>query len=400
MNSVSAPNYSVWLKAPSRSLILNVRTRMTRPIYLDYAAATPLDERVLEAMEPYFAADFYNPSATYLAAQEVHTAVEAARSRVAALLGARAPEVHFLPGATAANRYALESVMKRYPGKRLLASAVEHTSVLRLLPAYGGREIPVGADGIVSLDALHQLIDDDVVLVSVMYANNEMGAIQPLRDISQALAEVREQRRHRGNPLPLYLHTDASQAANYLDLHVSRLGVDLMVLNGSKVYGPKQTAVLYARAGLDLHVHGGTENVPGVIGCAAALELAQDSRQAETARLKHLQAVFFDLLAEKIPESVVNGSCTHRMPNNVHVTIPGQDNERLLMALDDAGIMAAAGSACLASSEEPSHVLKAMGIPDAAAQASLRFTMGRGTTEADIRRTVDVLAGLVASHSA
>lgn len=373
---------------------------MTKPIYLDYAAATPLDERVFEAMQPYFSAAFYNPAATYLAAQDVHKAVEAARSRVAMLLGARASEILFLPGATAANRHALEGIMKRFPGKRMLASAVEHPSVLHLLHEYGGSEISVGSDGVVRLDVLRRLIDDDVVLVSVMYANNEMGAIQPLQDISQLLSEVRDQRRKAGNSLPLYFMTDATQAANYLDLHVSRLGVDLMVLNSGKVYGPKQTAVLYARAGLDLHFHGGTENVPGVIGCAAALDIAQQGRQLETERLKGLQTLFFDLLAAKVPQSVINGSLKHRLPNNIHVTIPGEDNERLLMALDEAGIMAAAGSACMASSEEPSHVLKAMGIAGADAQASLRFTMGRGTTEDDIRRTVDVLASLIAQHSA
>ena len=373
---------------------------MTKPIYLDYAAATPLDERVLQAMQPYFSTDFYNPAATYLAAQDTHKAVEAARSRVAVLLGARPSEVLFLSGATAANHYALDTVMKRYPGKKLLASAVEHPSVLRTVQEYGGHEIPVSADGIVDLDALRNLVDDDTVLVSVMYANNEMGAIQPLRDISQMLAEVRDQRRKAGNTLPLYLHADASQAANYLDLHVSRLGVDLMVLNGGKVYGPKQTAVLYARAGLDLHSHGGTENVPGIIGCATALELVQNDRQSEMQRLQKLQQLFFDLLAENIPDIIVNGSRKHRLPNNVHVTVPSQDNERLLIALDEAGIMAAAGSACMASSEEPSHVLKAMGISDADAQASLRFTMGRGTSERDIRTTVDVLSNLVAPHSA
>lgn len=367
-----------------------------KKIYLDYAAATPLDERVLEAMQPYFSTTFYNPAATYLAAQDVRKAVEAARARVALLLGARVSEILFLPGATVANHYALETVMQRYPGKKLLASAVEHPSVLHLLQAYNGSEIPVGKDGIVALDVLRQLVDDDVVLVSVMYANNEMGAVQPLPEIGRLLAEVRDQRRRVGNPLPLYFMTDATQAANYLDLHVSRLGVDLVVLNGGKVYGPKQTAVLYARAGLDMHLHSGTENVPGVIGCALALELAQTSRRAETERLKKLQTLFFDLLAEKIPQAVINGSLKYRLPNNVHVTIPSEDNERLLMALDEAGIMAAAGSACMASSEELSPVLKAMNVSDADAQASLRFTMGRGTAEADVRRTVDVLSQIIA----
>ncbi len=373
---------------------------MTKPIYLDYAAATPLDERVLAAMQPYFSDAFYNPAATYVSAQNVRKAVETARSQVAALLGARPAEVHFLPGATAADRFALEYILARHPDKRLLASAVEHPSVRRVVQGHGGSEVPVKSDGIVDLRALQKQINDDVVLVSIMYANNEVGAIQPLADIGRLLTQVREQRRQAGNPLPLYFHTDATQAANYLDLHVSRLGVDFMVLNGGKVYGPKQMAVLFANGSLDLHVHTGTENVPGIVGCARALELVQHDRHTESRRLQILQKLFFHLLAEKIPNVTVNGSIKHRLPSNVHITMPGQDNERLLMALDEAGIMAAAGSACQASSEEPSHVLTAMGVSDGAAQASLRFTMGRGTTEADIRRAVDVLAGLVASHSA
>lgn len=369
---------------------------MNRPIYLDYAAATPIDSRVRQAMEPYLSDDFYNPSATYLAAQRVRSVVEEARSSVAALLGSRSSEILFVPGATAANELALEGVMRRFPGKKLLASAVEHPSVLRLVERYHGSEIPVSSDGTVDMEALESVVADDVVLISVMYANNEVGTIQPLHEIGQLIQKIRDSRRKMGNTTPLYFHTDASQAANYLDLHVSRLGVDLMVLNGGKVYGPKQTAVLYARAGLDLHSHMGTEHVAGIVGCATALELAQTERHDETKRLQSLQKLFFDLLGESIPGGVMNGSLKHRLPNNVHITIPGQDNERVLMALDEAGIMAAAGSACLASSEEPSHVLKAMGASDADAQASLRFTMGRATSEADIRRAVSVLAALVA----
>ena len=367
-----------------------------KQIYLDYAAASPIDERVLAAMRPYFADEFYNPSATYLAAQRARDAVAEARSRVAQVLGSRSSEVIFMPGATAANAAAVEGVLRQYPGKKLLVSAIEHASVLRYVGEFGGREIPVGADGIVDIAALEALIDDETVLVSVMYANNEVGTIQPLKEIGTLIIRVREARRRVGNTLPLYLHSDASQAANHLDLHVSRLGVDLLVLNGAKVYGPKQTAALYVRTGTPLHVHNGTDNVPGIIGLATALEYAQAERHPETARLATLQTLFFELLQQKIPTAVVNGSLKKRLPGNVHITIPGADNERLLMALDEAGIMAAAGSACLASSETPSPVLRAMGKSDAEARASLRFTMGRATTESDIRTTVDTLARLIA----
>lgn len=367
-----------------------------KQIYLDYAAATPVDPRVIAAMQPYFTEDFYNPSATYLAAQKVRDVVEAARKQVASVLGARSAEVIFMPGATAANAAAIQGILGQYPGKRALISAVEHPSVLHLVNKDQSQEIPVQSDGAVDLAALERLIDDDTVLISVMYANNEVGTIEPLREIGALAVRVREHRRTAGNALPLYLHSDASQAANYLDLHVSRLGVDLMVLNGAKVYGPKQMAILYVRSGVELPFHHGTDNVPSIVGFAAALDIAQAEKQAESARLLKLQTLFIDQLQKKIPNVIINGSLKKRLPSNVHITIPGQDNERLLMALDEAGIMAAAGSACLASSEEPSHVLKAMGISDADAQSSLRFTMGRGTTESDVRRTVDTLAELIA----
>jgi cysteine desulfurase len=227
-----------------------------------------------------------------------------------------------------------------------------------------------------------------------MYANNEVGTIEPLRDVAEIVAKKRAERQGT-HALPLYLHTDACQAANYLDLHVSRLGVDLLTLNGGKVYGPKQSGALYVGAHVQLKpqilgggqergLRSGTENVAQCVGLATALEIAQTMRHDETARLQELQAYCFKQLEAELPAVIINGSLKKRLPNNLHITIPGVDNERLLMQLDEAGILAAAGSACSASDEEPSHVLKAMGISEAAAQASLRFTMGRQTTQHDI----------------
>lgn len=205
-----------------------------------------------------------------------------------------------------------------------------------------------------------------------------------------------------GNELPIYLHTDACQAANYLDLHVSRLGVDLMTLNGGKIYGPKQSGVLYASAkvrleplirggGQERNYRSGTENVASCIGFAKALQLVQAGRREESERLIGLQKLAFELIAQKLPQAVINGSQKHRLPNNVHLTLPGQDNERLLVELDERGILAAAGSACSASDDEPSHVLRAMGVSDVDAQASLRLTMGRDTSAQDIRDTIETL---------
>jgi len=376
-------------------------------IYLDYAAATPLDTKVRRAMEPFFNDQFFNPSAMYLAAREVHQTLAAARSAVAAVLGARPAEIIFTAGGTEANNLLIHGIMAQYPGKKILVSSIEHESVLVPAHHYNCHEIAVRPDGIVEVAALERLIDDDTVLVCVMYANNEVGSVQPLREVAACLQTVRTKRRASGNTLPLYFHTDAAQAANYLDLHVSRLGVDSMTLNGGKLYGPKQSGALWLRGTLSLEplifgggqergLRSGTENVAAIVGFSTALQLAQTLRATETRRLKSLQQLFLDQVTAGIPAAIINGSLKKRLPNNVHLTVPGYDNERLLIGLDEAGILAAAGSACSASREEPSHVLRAMGISDAAARASLRFTMGRATTERDVRRTVAVLAGLIA----
>lgn len=373
---------------------------MKQPVYLDYAAATPLNKSVLTVMQPYFAKQFYNPSATYLPAQAVKKDLEKARASVAAMIGAYPAEIVFTAGATEANNLAIRGVIEQFPGSNVVVSAIEHESVLQPAKLYDTRLAPVSSEGLVDLSALEKLIDDKTVLVSVMYANNEVGTIQPLKKI----AVILEQKRcARSNALPLYFHTDAAQAANYLDLHVSRLGVDLMSLNGGKIYGPKQSGALYVHhqvklqslivgGGQERGLRAGTENIAGCIGFATALALAQTMRPIEVARLSSLQHLFFDLLKQKIPNMFVNGSRKQRLPNNVHITITGIDNERVLIQLGQAGILAAAGSACSASSGEPSHVLSAMGLGDIDARASLRFSLGRGTTEADIRQVVIALA--------
>lgn len=379
---------------------------MNDPVYLDYAAATPVDGSVQDAMQPYFSARFYNPSATYAAAQQVRADVEAARGRVAHWFGARPVEVVFTAGGTEANNLAINGVMREFPNSNVVVSALEHESVLAAAGQYACKQTPVSPDGIVDVQKLLNLVDDQTVLVSVMYANNEVGTIQPIRQISQGLAAIRKERQAKNNNLPLYLHTDAAQAAAYLDLHAARLGADLITINAGKIYGPKQVGALFVQSAVRLQpqvlgggqergMRSGTENVAGVIGLSAALDLVQNRRHGEVLRLQKLQQLFFELLEEQIPDVVVNGSRKNRLPNNVHITIPGEDNERLIFALDEAGILCAAGSACSASNEEPSHVLKAMGCSDADAQASLRFTMGFQTTEDAVRRAVEAV---VAHH--
>ena len=373
-------------------------------IYLDNAAATPVDSDVLAAMQPYWQDQFYNPSANYLAAREVSKHLEDARAEVAACLGARPAEVIFTAGGTEADNLAINGVMQKYPKAKLLVSAVEHDAILAAAQAYSHKLIPVSNTGVVNLVELAVQVDPQVVLISVMYANNEIGSIQPISQIAQLVKKVLKERQTTGNKLPLYLHTDASQAANYLNLQVSRLGVDLMTLNGGKIYGPKQTGALYVKADIVLNpqivgggqergLRSGTQNVAGSVGFARALSIAQQMRPAEAKRLQMLQQSFIKQLQAAIPEVVINGG-KQRLPNNIHITIPDTDNELLMMQLDEKGIICAVGSACSASNQEPSHVLKAIGLTDEQAQSSLRFSMGRVTTAQDVKTTVHILQQL------
>jgi len=373
-------------------------------VYLDYAAATPVLPEVIDVMLPFVGDHFHNPSALYSSAIEVHEAIEKARSDIAHWLGGRKEEVVFTSGATEANNLVIKGVLDAFPGSKVLISTIEHESVLNPAREYNCETVAVTSDGRIDLKDLERKIDNNTVLVSILYANNEIGTIQDLRAISALLQKKLQARQKSGNKLPLVLHTDAAQAPSYLDLHVHALGVDLMTLNSGKIYGPKGVGCLYVKRGLVLKplLQGGgqergfrssTENVSGIIGFAAALQVVQESREAEVARLEKLRD---DLIARfQNIGGEVNGSTRHRLANNVHVTFPGQDNERLLFALDQKGIMVAAGSACSASKDEPSHVLKAIGLNDQQAQASLRITLGRFTTQEELDSLVRTLHELL-----
>jgi cysteine desulfurase len=375
-------------------------------IYLDYAAATPVDPAVIEAMRPFWSDDFYNPSANYLAANSVRRKLDGARADVAEILGARPNEIIFTAGATEADNLAVQGVMRRFPGANVVVSAVEHEAILAVSEQFERKIAPVGLDGKVDLEKLGQLIDDKTVLVCVMYANNEIGTIEPLREIAKIINQTRSERQKSGNKLPIYLMSDAAQAANYLDLHVSRLGVDLMSLNGGKIYGPKQSGCLFVKSTVQLEpliygggqergVRSGTENVAQSVGFAKALRLVQGDRGSESRRLTDLQIYFWDRLARDFPGAVVNGSKKQRLPNNLHFTLPGIDNERLIYALDERGIAVAAGSACSASDETSSHVLLALGMSDEQARSSIRLSMGRSTTREQLDKFLAVLKSIL-----
>jgi len=378
---------------------------MKKSIYLDYAAATPMDPKVLAAMKPYFLERFYNPSATYLAARKVRADLQAARAKIDANLGAKPAEVIFTAGATEANNLAITGVMNKFMDSELLVSAIEHKSVIVPAASFKNHKIPVSNQGVIDLQALERLINEKTVLVSIMMVNNELGILQPLRRISLLIKKARANRIKTDNSLPIYLHTDAAQAGNFYNLKVSRLGIDLMSINGSKIYGPKQSGVLFVKAGISLAplivgggqefgLRSGTENVAGAIGLATAFDIAQTQHTQENKRLTKIRDTFANSLQKYLSTSVINHSLKYSAPHILNVRFPGQDNERLMMELDEAGVQVAVGSACSASSDEPSHVLSAIGLSQKEAKSSLRFSMGRSTRLVDINQIVKLLARL------
>lgn len=376
------------------------------PIYLDYAAATPVDEHVLEAMLPYFSQRFANPSASYAPARQARADVEDARARIAHLMGAKPANIVFTAGATEANNLALAAVA---PDAHVIASAIEHESVRACVLACGAGELlPVDTQGLVSADVLHAAIRPDTGLVSIAYANGEIGTIQPLRELAQVVADERARRLAAGEGRPIYLHTDASQAATLKTLNVSALEADLITVSAAKMYGPKQVGLLWARSGIELHplvcgggqeagVRSGTENVPGIIGFARAFELAREMREEEVERLRGLRNWLQGQLTSVFPGAVVAGPArdAQRLDNLLHVSFPGVLARRLVILLDQRGVFVGTGSACAASKMTVSPVLEAIGAAPEVAEGSLRITLGRETTREQVERAAQIIIEVV-----
>jgi cysteine desulfurase len=385
---------------------------MKPSIYLDYAAATPVDDAAIEAMRPYLSDNFYNPSAIYQTARDVRKAVECARATIASVLGSKDQEIIFTAGGTEANNLAIHGIMRRFPQGNIVVSGIEHESVLIPAKNYNHKIAPVKQNGLIDPSNLEKLIDDNTVLVSIMYANNEVGTVQPIQEIASFIAEQRVKRTQKatnGNVLPIYLHADACQASNYLDLQVSRLHVDLMTINGGKIYAPKQSGALYINkkveilpliqgGGQELSLRSGTENVPAIVAFATMLQKVQKERKIESQRIKNLANILFAKLSQNIPAIMMNGDLRHRLPNNLNFFIPNIDGELLTMQLDHAGLMVATGSACTASDDEPSHVLMAMGLGAERASSSLRITLGRQTTENNVLVAAGILTKVLSSY--
>jgi cysteine desulfurase len=378
------------------------------PIYLDYAAATPVDSAALRAAAPYAQELFYNPSAVYQSAREVRVHLETARTQVAHVLGAKSKEIIFTAGGTEANNIAVHSLLSQFNDAHCVVSAIEHESVLEPVHQYNNTIVPVSKNGIVSVESVMHAITENTVLVSIMYANNEIGTIQPIKDIVAAVAVIRADRLKNGNKRPIYVHTDACQAANYLDIQLQRLGVDMMTLNGGKIYSYKQSGCLYVRTGVELkpfmlgggqerHIRSGTENTPAIIAFATMLQKVQKRKKSEAQRLKQMRNDIIATLSQ-IDNVKVNGDTVKRLPNNINVTIAGADGERLVMELDEAGVMVASGSACSAKNDQPSHVLLALGHSDAEASASLRITLGAPLPETETSRINEILRSVIGKH--
>ncbi len=377
-----------------------------RRVYLDHAATTPTDPRVVEAMLPYLSECWGNPSSIYFEAREARKGLDVARRGVAQALGARPTEIIFTSGGTESDNLALRGVAHgaRRRGNHVITTAVEHHAVLHTaerLEQEGFRVtyLPVDREGLVDLEALEQALDDETVLVSVMCANNEVGTVQPIAEVVR-IVKARDPH--------IAVHTDAVQAAGYLDLDVNRLGVDLLSLAGHKIYGPKGVGVLYIRArtpflpqllggSQEKNRRAGTENVAGAAGMAMALRLAGEQR-AE--RSRHARALRDRLLAEvprRVPGTHVTGSADpqRRLPNSFSCCFERVEGEAVLLQLDLQGISASSGSACTTASLEPSHVLLAMNVPHALARGSLRLTPGKDNTAEEIEYVLDVLPDAV-----
>jgi cysteine desulfurase len=374
------------------------------PIYMDNHATTPMDPRVLQAMLPYFTEKFGNAaSRNHQFGWEAEAAVETAREQIAKLIGATSKEIIFTSGATESNNLAIKGAAEMYreKGNHIITAVTEHKAVLdtcKRLEKYGYEVtyLPVGKDGRIDLDDLRRAITNKTILISIMYANNEIGVLQPLEEIGKLCRE-------RG----IFFHSDAVQALGKVPLDVNKMNIDMASLTGHKLYGPKGCGALYVRrrnprvqlsaiidgGGHERGMRSGTLNVPGIVGFGKAAELCKAEMVADTARLSALRDRLNDRLHKGLDEIYINGSTEHRLPHNLNISFAYVEGESLLMGINDVAV--SSGSACTSASLEPSYVLKALGAGDDLAHSSIRFGLGRWTTEEEVDYVADKLVTVV-----
>lgn len=373
-----------------------------KTIYLDHAATCPTDPKVIDAMLPYFAENYGNPSSIYSLSRTTRNAIENAREILAKAIGADPKEIVFTSGGSESDNFALKGIAHALKdnGNHIITSQIEHHAVLYTCKyleknGYEITYLPVDNDGIVDLDELERAIRPDTILISIMHANNEIGTIQPIQQIGEIA------RKHR-----MKFHTDAVQTFGHIPVNVDDLNVDLLSLSGHKFYGPKGVGALYIRKGTKITplIHGGdqerrrrasTENVPGIIGLGKAAELALAIMDKEAERQSQLRDEFIQTILKNIPDARLNGHPAKRLPNNVNISFEGIEGESILLNLDMEGIAASTGSACSSSSLKPSHVLLSIGLTHEFAHGSVRFSLGKHTKQEELDHVAEVLPGIV-----
>lgn len=380
---------------------------MGKRVYMDHAATTPTDPRVVESMLPYFTQTFGNPSSVHGFGQEARKAVDEAHDTVAKVLGCASQEVVFTSGGTESDNSAIKGAAYalRQPGNHIITTAIEHHAVLHSCQqlereGFHVTYLPVDKNGLVRLEDLERALTDRTTVVSIMMANNEIGTIQPIHDIARV---IREKARRAGHPI--VVHTDAVQAW-MLDFDVSKLGVDMLSLSAHKFFGPKGVGVLYIRKGTpflaqqvggghERHRRAGTENVHGMVGAATALRLVAEHRESISSRCRALRDRLMRGVFERVPCVRLNGHAIQRLPHNVNFSFDGAEGEAMVLGLDLQGIACSTGSACNSANPEPSHVLRGIGLSTEMAAGSLRFTVGPENTESEVDYVVDTLTAII-----
>jgi len=371
-------------------------------IYLDHAATTKLRKEVLDTMLPFLTEQYGNPSTIYTVGREAKKAVDTAREQVAKAINSQTNEILFTGSGTEADNWAIKGIAyaNKHKGKHIITSSIEHHAVLHTCEflqkeGFDITYIPVDSEGIIDLKELKKAIRPDTILISVMLANNEIGTIQPIKEISQIA------KKHG-----IYLHTDAVQAVGSIPVDVADLGVDLLSLSGHKFYGPKGVGVLYIKNGTKISplIHGGgqergkragTENVANIVGIGKAIELATKDISTYSTHLQKLRDMTIENILKTIPHSRLNGHIEKRLPGNVNISFEYIEGESILLMLDSKGISASSGSACTSGSLDPSHVLLAIGLPHEIAHGSLRLTFGQENTKEDVKYLLEILPPII-----
>ncbi len=389
---------------------------MSTPIYLDHSATTPVAKAVLKAMTAYFSQTYGNPSSLHSFGQAASAAVNQAREKISKFLNCQMAEIVFTSGATEADNLAIfgvaRAIKKNNGGKlHLITSVVEHPAVLEPFnelerQGFEVTYLSVDKNGVINLADFEKAVKDNTVFVSLMYVNSEVGSIQPVREVGKIIEKVNQRRTGEGSKNKIYFHTDAVQALNFLNCDVKHLGVDLLSLSGHKIYGPKGVGALFVKAGTPIsgvqlgghhekNLRSGTLNVPGLVGLGQAIKICAGGREKNNKKIAKLRNSLAAMIKQKIPKVIINTDLKNSTPAHANISFVGAEGESILIALDLAGVAVSTGSACASASLKASPVLLAMGLKEEIAHSTIRFTLGKNNTAAEIKRLIDILPPIV-----